>query len=572
MHYQHRLFHDLSGIWTICFEDSERTDKCFPVAVPASFNDQFTEDWQRNYLGKVCYKREVWVPREFQDDKTLLSFEGVNYRARIRWNGEEIGEHESSHLPFEADLTGKILWDQPNQLEVITDALLDSTTIPQGNLGNKQSDSGQITNQYPDNSFDFFPYGGIHRPVRLVSIPQAGCIIDAWVETLKIHENAAVISVFVSTDADSDCSILVDFPDYNQSVQDTAAGFRKGVTVQLSHPRLWSPESPFLGKMKVSLLDNGTPIDTLPTRFGIRTIEVSGTDILLNGKKIFLKGFGKHEDSPVAGRGLQPAWIIRDYNLMSWVGANSFRTSHYPYSETYLDLADELGFLVISETPAVSLNFGYVNGKTLDSHIDFQTRLMKRDRRHPSVIAWCLANEATAREDAAHDYFSTLLKEARKVDNSRLITWVTCLPWEDKTMELPDFLSLNIYPGWYTDPGQIPEAVARLRRILTQAIGDLDKPLLISEFGADTLAGFHANPPELWSEEYQKELILALLEEMEKHPRICGTHIWNFADFRTAQHHFRAGGNRKGVFTRDRQPKMAAHGLREVWVEKDALI
>jgi beta-glucuronidase len=564
MHSPTRQQLDLSGIWNLIFVDGPKTGP-FPVAVPASFNDQFTEDWQRNFLGEVRYERLLYVPAAFRGERIFLELEGLNYRTTVVWNGCDMGTQVSSHLPVSVELTDQIKWDGPNSLEIRTDVRLDETTIPQGNLGNKEQESGQITGQYPDNSFDFFPYGGLHRPVRLVTRPVKGHIESVWVETLSLDTDAAELRVIGKIGETRQKAILVEIPDYGIRECRPAADLEKGIPLQIEDPRKWSPESPVLSRLEVKLVEGDMLIDHYTTRFGIRTVEVRGTDLLLNGERIFLRGFGKHEDTPVAGRGLQPAWIIRDFNLMRWLGANSFRTAHYPYSETHLDLADEQGFLVISEVPAVSLNFKYANGETLATHRDLQRRLIERDRRHPSVIAWSLANEATANTDYSRDYFQTLLADARSMDTTRPITWVTCIPWWDKTMDLPDFVSLNTYPGWYTMPGQIEAAVAGLRKMMAGVMGEIDRPILIAEFGADTIAGFHANPPELWSEEYQSELLIALIQEMEQDPRICGTHIWNFADFRTAQHHFRAGGNRKGVFTRDRQPKMAAHALRAKW-------
>lgn len=559
---------DLSGIWDLTFLEVP-DPKPYPVAVPASFNDQFTEDWQRNYLGCVRYSRDVYIPGAFRGERIFLELEGLNYRAKITWNGTDMGTHVSSHLPTSLELTGQIDWNGQNTLHIQTDVRLDETTIPQGNLGNGEAESGQIMGQFPDNSFDFFPYGGIHRPVRLVTRPSEGHIVDAWIETLSLRKDSAELLISGRFQADEQTAVLLEIPDYAISLHTTVSDCAEGIRVSIKSPRPWSPKDPVLSSLQLKLFHEEQLLDHFPTRFGIRTIEVQGSDLLLNGERIFLKGYGKHEDTPVAGRGLQPAWIVRDFNLMKWTGANSFRTAHYPYSTTILDLADELGFLVISETPAVSLNFNYANEATLQTHLDLQRRLIERDRRHPSVIAWSLANEANSKTDFSREYFQTLLEDARSMDATRPITWVTCIPWWDKTMDLPDFVCLNTYPGWYTHPGDITTAVANLRNLLGNVMGEINRPILIAEFGADTIAGLHAHPPELWSEEYQRDLLLALIKEMEKDPRICGTHIWNFADFRTAQHHFRAGGNRKGVFTRDRHPKMAAHALHEYWMDRE---
>ena len=365
MHNPTRPSLDLSGIWNLRFEECPEAGN-FAVAVPASFNDQFTEDWQRNCLGAVHYEREIWVPESFRNRRVILDFEGVNYRATVHWNGETLGTWTSSHLPFAVEVTELVNWDEPNLLQVTTDVQLDETTVPQGNLGNKTQESGQIVGQYPDNSFDFFPYGGIHRPVRLISLPVEGHIEDVWVETLALKNEAAEIRVKGHIHADPEASMLLEIPDYGISMRTSAGACAKGIRLTVNNPRPWSPKDPALSSLHLRLFSEDQLIDHLPARFGIRTIEVRGTQLLLNGERIFLKGFGKHEDTPVAGRGLQPAWNVRDFNLMKWTGANSFRKAHYPYSESILDLADEQGFLVISETPAVSLNFKFANETTLE--------------------------------------------------------------------------------------------------------------------------------------------------------------------------------------------------------------
>ena len=99
----------------------------------------------------------------------------------------------------------------------------------------------------------------------------------------------------------------------------------------------------------------------------------------------------------------------------------------------------------------------------------------------------------------------------------------------------------------------------------------LGKPIVISEFGADTIPGIHSDPPEMWTEEYQVELLRRYLDVAVERPFVVGLHVWNFADFKTGQSVGRVGGmNHKGVFTRDRRPKMAAHFLRERWTAQDA--
>lgn len=179
-----------------------------------------------------------------------------------------------------------------------------------------------------------------------------------------------------------------------------------------------------------------------------------------------------------------------------------------------------------------------------------------------------MANEAASDRPKARPYFQSLAELTRSLDSSRPVTMVSCKGTDDEVLDLFDVVSLNLYPGWYEFPGQIDAAKEELRRLLRAVHSKFRKPVFVAEFGADAIAGLHSLPAEQWSEDYQTELILALMDVMREHDFVIGEHVWNFADFRTGQQFARVGGNRKGVFTRDRQPKMAAHFLRRKWAEK----
>ncbi len=131
---------------------------------------------------------------------------------------------------------------------------------------------------------------------------------------------------------------------------------------------------------------------------------------------------------------------------------------------------------------------------------------------------------------------------------------------------MSDYIAINRYYGWYVMGGQLDEARQALDAEVDALHATHGKPLVMTEFGADTIAGRHAADPQLFAEEYQRDLLREYLDCAAERPWFVGLHVWNFADFRTAQGTSRMGGfNLKGVFTRDRQPKMAAHLLRERW-------
>jgi beta-glucuronidase len=259
--------------------------------------------------------------------------------------------------------------------------------------------------------------------------------------------------------------------------------------------------------------------------------------------------------------------VVKDYSLLRWMGANSFRTTHYPYSDEQLDLADRLGFLVISETPAVGLFFeAHGLERRLALCRKMTRELVQRDKVHPSVIAWSLANEPHSRRPEARAFFAELVALARELDPTRLVTLVSYVGHDETSFELCDFLCVNRYNGWYTESGRIADGMKLLSADLDRIHARYQKPLVLSEFGADAVAGMHAEPAEMFTEEYQAEMIASIIAVLREKPYVVGEHVWNLCDFKTGQAIHRVGGiNHKGVFTRDRRPKQAARVLRELW-------
>ena len=142
-------------------------------------------------------------------------------------------------------------------------------------------------------------------------------------------------------------------------------GHKFSVDIQIPDAELWDVFQPNLYDAEITLYDGGDVVDTYKQRFGIRTIRVTGNRLLLNGRPVYLQGFGRHEDFPIIGRGLCHAANVRDHELLKWVNANSYRTTHYPYSEELVRLADEQGILLIAEAPAVSVNFDHLQDESV---------------------------------------------------------------------------------------------------------------------------------------------------------------------------------------------------------------
>ena len=561
---KYRQYIDLSGFWDFRFDPNNEGlkanwqigfDKSQPIAVPASWNELFADN--RDFLGPAWYQTYFDLPWNWTDQRIILRFGSVNYLAEVWLNGEQLGQHEGGHLPFEFDITNK-LKPARNHLVVRIDGNLAPDRVPP---------SGRPM-FYPSTNFDFFPYCGIHRPVLLYTIPHEG-IEDITVRTF-IDGDTGKVQILLECAKGSLATAQINLRGHGTdiSIQIPTADKTIDTILKVPNPALWAPEHPNLYDLTVDLLKNDMRFDSYTLKIGIRTIEVKGDQLLLNGKPIELIGFAKHIDFPITGRGYVPAVIIKDYSLMKWIGANSFRTSHYPYSEQMMDLADQLGFLVIDETPAVGLTF---NKAHIDRHLalckQYIQELIARDKNHPSVIIWSLANEPHS-STKSKEFFRQLYDLTKDLDPSRLVTVVNMQGVKDRAFEFLDIVCMNRYYAWYIGPGLIEDGCEGLSKELDKFHQRYSKPIILAEFGADTIPGWHAQPPEMFSEEYQVEFLKKYIEVVNSKPYVIGQHIWNMCDFKTPQGIHRVGAlNYKGVFTRDRRPKMAAHMLRKLWTQ-----
>ena len=362
-------------------------------------------------------------------------------------------------------------------------------------------------------------------------------------------------------------------------------------TLHIDNVKLWNVHAAYLYNFVIRITDGETVVDEYAERIGIRTFEIKDGNFLLNGKPVYLRGFGKHEDADIRGRGLDLATVKRDYELMKWIGANCFRTSHYPYAEELYQMADEEGFLIIDEVPAVgfmesTMNFlaaNQGNGKKvgwfekdttpqlLENHKDALTDMIDRDKNHASVIAWSILNEPQCTSEGTEAYFKTLFDLAHELDpQKRPRTYaivMMSLPHNSKGQQFADFISLNRYYGWYVMGGMgIVDAEAAFRKELDGWAKVLNgRPMIFTEYGADTLPTEHKLPSVMWSQEYQNEYLDMNHNVFDSYDFVQGELVWNFADFQTTEGILRVNGNKKGIFTRQRQPKDAAFHFRARW-------
>ncbi len=580
-----RTRHDLSGIWRFKLDpdDAGERERWFDgltdarrIPVPCSWNDLF--DDAENYFGPAWYETDVWVNDMAADRRVQIRFGAADYHATVWLNGQKLGEHDGAHLPFAFDVTGLALPGRPNRLVVRVENELRLDRVP-AIPDPKTAKLGQ--GDYPQTTYDFFPYAGLHRPVILQTLP-AVHLHDLTVHTgLSGSDGTVAVELEVAGGWSGPVTLTLDGGAQPIVARGRVDAGKGRIELRVPKVRPWSPKDPFLYRLTVSV-GGERPLDVYTLKIGVRTVVVKGSQILLNGEPIFLKGFGKHEDFAIHGKGLDLPVLVRDFELLKWIGANSFRTSHYPYAEECMQLADEYGFMVIAETPGVSLVFMdppeiiETRYRALDTAL---TALVRRDKNHPSVIMWSLANEPIPKPfhtenavtqgaiDAGTAFFARLFARVRELDRTRPAAIDTIQNGPPEWAAPGDVICTNSYNAWYVLSGRLVEAEKVVEQeLLALRARHGDKPIVYLEFGADAVAGIHSEPPEMWSEEYQAAVIEMYWRVLKKHDYVVGTHPWAFADFKTPQSIIRVGAlNQKGVFTRDRRPKLAATRLRQLW-------
>lgn len=583
---RYRTDEKLDGLWNFKFDPASNGETKgwhqgfsdgIKMPVPASFNDFFTDKDAREYTGDFWYARKFFVSDYLKDKDIQLRFGAATHRAVVYVNGQKIRSHEGGFLPFTAEVTSAVKFGEENTVAVKINNELHRDALPAGDTATLKNGK-KMAKPF----FDFYNYSGLNRSVHLLSVPKQG--IYDYSTTYDISDESA--TVHYSVQADSGNGVRVSLIDESGEVVATNAG-RSGDLV-VDKPTLWNVRDAYLYTIKIELLDGDQPIDEYSDQIGLRTIEIKGHEILVNHKSVYLRGFGRHEDSIYAGRAFDMNVERRDMNLMKWIGANSFRSSHYPYDEQVYKFADREGILVIDEVPAVGfkmaaasflggLNQSFFDGDWTDElykkHLDQITDMIKRDKNHPSVLAWSLFNEPDTSTDSAVPYFEKMFAATADLDPEKRPRTFT-LNEDDtyetsKCLKFPDFYLLNRYPGWYHKWGyEISDGEAGLRAELDEwQKSDIDKPIVFSEYGADTEPGLHKLPSIMWSEEYQIELLEMFNRVFDSYDFIRGEQPWNLADFQTVEGNMRVNGNKKGIFTRDRQPKAAAFYLKKRWTK-----
>jgi len=523
-------------------DDAERMD------VPSAWNA--TSDYY-DYEGVAWYRREFELPN---GGPTRLSFGGVCHDATVWVDGERVADHYGGYTPFEAV---ERLDAGTHDVVVRADSTRDERSIPRPGT-------------------DWFPYGGITREVVVESIP------EVFVDDLTVDYDLGDGSTDDSPDDQADVTVTVSVRNLGDatdtqvtaSVGDTSVEHEVSVDPGLTEVSLtlerdverWSPTDPRLYEVRAAV-ENGDDRDERRERVGFRTVDVTDTEIRINGDPVEFRAVNRHEDHPEWGHA-QPLRLQEiDLDLIDDAGLNAVRTSHYPNHPRFLDRCDERGVLVVEEIPYWQFDAErFAREGVLDRGRTMLRELIDRDHAHPSVVAWSVTNECANEEEGVVDATRELVAVARERDpNGRPVTLASNNyhpdgEGADPCLALVDFVCANAYPGWYSE-GEYADVLAGVREDYP------DKPVVLSEFGAGAVAGERTRDGAKWSESFQADFLEDAIETAREAEFVAGFAIWQFCDTRTDPRNWATRPktkNNKGILDEYRRPKEAYHRVRDL--------
>ncbi len=512
-------------------------DSSGSLKVPGDWNTQ--TDQLFFYEGTIWYKKSFDYQRR-TNTRLFVYFGAANYFADVYLNGEKIGQHEGGFTPFNFEITN-LVRDTGNFLVV-------------------KVDNKRRRDAVPTLMTDWWNYGGLTRQVKLIETP-ATFVNDYVVQLQKGSRNR--ISGWVKLTGEKlGQRVTIRIPEAGISKSFTTDGNGFAAIDFNADLKLWSPDNPKLYDVTIE-----TETDQVRDQIGFRSIETRGTEILLNGRPIFLRGICLHEEAPFRGG---RAYSRDDaLTLLGWakdLGANFVRLAHYPHNEIMIREADRLGILVWSEIP-VYWTILWENPSTLENARNQLNEMIARDKNRAAVVIWSVANE-TPLSDARLSFLKNLISYARSLDPSRLISAAmerhyidaTTQMIDDPLGEYLDVLGCNEYVGWYDGP---PEKADRL-----EWKSKYQKPLVMSEFGGDALYGHHGDAATRWTEEYQESIYHHQLNMLKRIPFLRGTSPWILMDFRSPRRplpKIQDYWNRKGLISNRGEKKKAFYVMQQYY-------
>ncbi len=540
-----RQVRELDGVWdfAVCSASGGK-GKEFRLAVPGS--------WEMNpalcnYRGKGVYEREIVLERE---TNLRFNFYGVSHTADIYFDGNLVGHHYNAYTRFDV-------------------------VIPHASAGTHRL-AVEVTNAFgPESALhvvnDYYNYGGITRPVALELLPDVYIDLLQFMPRLEGGNWKASVRATLKNLAGAPWrgAFSLGVAGKNLTFSVTLNPGENMVEKELAFDGVdpWSAEHPKLYALEATLLEQGKPVDDLIDRVAFRQVQVSGRDLLVNGSKVRLHGFNRHEDHPMFGCAIPVPLMVQDLELIRATGANTIRTSHYPNDARFLDLCDEMGFYVWEESHARGMSEERMKNPNFVQQSQECINDMVRDHfNHPSIVLWGILNEGASGSPYGRTHYEMQFKQLKELDPSRPRTFASCCYFKDMCLDLVDVVSFNIYPLWYFDEEPGPY-LAQIREWIEGA-GGAGKPFIISEIGAGAIYGYRTPLKVKWSEERQAEILDAVMSAYLPLEDLTGFIIWQFCDCRIHEEDNRFNTrpktqNNKGIVDVYRRPKLAYDVVRK---------
>jgi beta-glucuronidase len=514
------------------------------LKVPGDWNTQVPQLF--NYEGVLWYER-AFDTQPKPGTRTFLHVGAANYRSHVWVNQKRVCDHEGGYTPFDCEVTA-VLHPGSNFVVIAVDAT-------------------RLVDGIPSVGIDWFNYGGLTRDVSLVTVP------TAFIDDYDVHlahgpswqaGNAEISGYVHVLDAPAGTSVTVDIAEAGAKASVvTDADGNAPFSVKASKLTFWSPESPKL--YKVTLISGA---DKLTDDIGFRDIRVDGTRILLNGKAVFLRGANMHAEAPVrGGRANTNEDVATIFSYLKDLNANFVRLAHYPHDERMERAADRDGIMVWSEIPNWQ-RISFDKPEVYAKDVVMLKEMIRRDRNKASVILWSVSNE-TSNNPVRTKFLTGLVDEARRLDPTRLITSAlnsahiegTAAALNDPFADALDVVGVNEYIGWYSG---VPEDADKMRWALPQ------KPIIMSEFGAEAKQGNHGATNQRWTEEQQAYVLQHQFVMLNQIPQLRGVAPWILMDFRSPSRNIpklQDGYNRKGLISEDGKTKQAFALIQKVYKE-----
>lgn len=541
-----RKVRELSGsLWEFSPCTGDLAGRKYRTAVPGCWESM--PDFS-SYRGVGVFSREIETEGAFR-----LVFKGVSHTARVCLDGREIGSHYNAYTPFAVAVTDVMAGR--HLLEVYADNTF-----------------GEASALHIPN--DYMSYGGISRGVLLEELTDTYIEYIHAVPVMEKDGWKALVSVKVKnwSAAGKACRLYLDLAGIASEAMELTleAGGEKTVDFQLSaaEAEAWEIKNPKLYTVRATLLDENGAFDDQIDRMGFREIRTEGKDILLNGKKLRIRGFCRHEDHPMFGCALPYAAIQQDLETAMDLGANAIRTAHYPNDELFLDLCDEQGILVWEENHARGLTLEHMQNPNFERQAETCIEeMITAHINHPSVIIWGILNECASDTEYGYECYKKQYDLIKHMDFSRPRSSASCKFKTDICFGLPEIVSYNLYPEWYHET-PASEYVKDIYDWVQRESEGSGKPFLVTEIGAGAIYGFRSHTLCKWSEEYQAKALEDQITAVLEQEGCSGIFIWQLCDVRVSDEWFASRPrtmNNKGIVDEYRRRKLAYDVVKRIY-------